>query len=255
MKWILFFLFLTVHSIGIAASLETLESINSNNDHGLWLEQNIRKKLGSDWILRIHAEERWGADYRQIHFQEYEGFIFYDITKFLSKSWRSIFETIVIGPAYNMSRTLQKNTKDEFHWVWFRKPMLEMQLISTLCKWKIRQRLRGEYIDYTRKHYKNFGAGRYRLEIYTPWKFTRWKINPYVWNEWFFRRDSYSKNHPTGLVGGWHENRFRVGFLTEFTENLFTALYWQWLTRKQKPGTRPRWFNNYHIGFMTEVSF
>lgn len=255
MKATLIFLFLIAQSMVFAASLSTLESINANNDHGLWLEQNFRSNITSKTIMRFHFEQRWAADYRQIYFHEYEYFFQHDIAQYLNKTLRKIFETIFIGPAYNFTRSIQKDTLGIFHWVWFRKPMLEMQLFSSLGKWTIRQRLRGEYIDYTRKHYKNFGTFRYRIEIFTPWKWTRWKINPYIWNEWFIRRDTYSLTHPTGLVGGWYENRFRIGLLANLFENVSSAVYWQWLSRKQIPGTHPGWFKTYQIGFLLDMSF
>lgn len=255
MKSIFILLFLAFQSFLMASSLKVLEGINANNDHGLWVEQNIRKNFKSNWTLKLRFEQGWASDYRQIYYQEYEAYLQYDVTKFLSKKLRSIFTSVIIGPADNFTRALQKNTKEEFHWVWFQKPMLEIHLVSSLYKWTFKQRLRGEYIAYTSKHYKNHGVGRYRLEIDSPWKWTRWKINPYLSNEWFYRQDTYSQDHPTGLVGGWYENRFRVGMMFDLFKHLSSVLYWQWMARKQKPDTHPRWFNTYQIGFVLDLSF
>lgn len=239
----------------LMANDSTIEKINSNNDHGLWLEENLIKRLNADWTIRLRFEQRFAADYRILYAREHELYVHYDAAKLLSHHLRSIVTNVVIGVGDNFTKILQKNTLGEFHWAWYMKSIFEVLLISPLWDWTIKQRMRGEYYDYRTKHYKSYGAGRYRLEIFSPWKWTCWNINPFVFNEWFFRHNSYHKNHPTGLVGGWYENRFRTGVVLDLWKHLSAAFYWQWVAKKQIPGTHPRWFNNYYLGCTIDLSF
>lgn len=252
----LFIFFILAVKLKVLANDDILEQINSNNDRGFWFEQNIKKNTSNDGFIRFRCEQRWASDYRQLYYQEYEIHLQYDIKKSLSKKIASLFMSTTMGPSYNVTRLIQRNTLGIFHWVWLQKPMLEINLGSSFLGWVINQRIRGEYIAFTKKHYKNHGVARYRLEFYSPWKWTSWKINPYLSNEWFFRENTYhSISNPHGLVGGWHENRFRAGINLTLFKQLSTAIYWQWLIRKQKPGTYPKWFNNYMVSCAINFNF
>lgn len=246
----------------LAASLaaeddSSLNKKNANNDHGFWLEQNMTKEFRSNWMITLRSGQRWEDDYRKFYYQEYEVDVEYDVTKFFCQCSSKFFKKLTMGPGYNATRQIQKNTEDEFHWVWINRSLLQANLTLSVYDWQIEQRLRGEYRQYTKSHYKDFGLCRYRLVARTPWKWTCLNIRPYLSNEWFFRENTYQEeDNPDGLVGGWYENRFRVGTTFDVYQDwVSTALYWQWRTIKQKPDVHPRWFNSYQIGLAINLAF
>ena len=244
-------LFFTSH---LHATWET--ELNQNNDHGFWSEENLDKKFWKNWIARFHFEQRWGADYKKFWYEENQFILLYDLSSLFCLSKEGVFTSLNIGPGYTHITTTQKNTHGNFHWVGLERPLLEANLGMKLFGWTINQRMRGEYNFYTRKHYKAHGAYRHRLLCLSPWKWSCYKINPYVSNEWFFRQNTYSTNHPHGLVGGWHENRFRVGLIGNlYKETVTLALFWQWRILKQKPESHPRWFNTYQEGVALNFIF
>lgn len=232
-----------------------LDTLNTNNDHGLWLEQNIDFKLGLGWSLELKTEQRFGADYRKFWYQEYSFIFSYQLIDKLHLPSHSFLKSFTVCPGYIRVRQLKKDTLGVYHWISVNRPLIESNVRCEIDKWTINQRLRGEYYEHLRRHYKNYGLCRYRLAVYTPWKWTRWNFNPYVSNEWFFRDNTYSKNHPNGLVGIWYENRFRAGIEFQLLGQLASAVYWQWKRDKQKPETRPEWFNTYQWGLALGLNF
>lgn len=229
-----------------ASSLQgsILSELNANNDHGIWFNEIANVKLKHDWSINLKMEQRLGSNYRKFWNYQYEAVFQYDLLHLLPCNCLNL-TTLSIGPGYNGTQQLQKNTQSVYHWVWINRPIIQAFVSFDLYKWSIRQRLYGEYYAYTKKHYKDYGLYRHRLAIYAPWKFTCLKINPFISNEWFFRNNSYSSSNTSGLVGTYYENRFRFGFESSFTDNFGIALGWQWRATKQKPGTHPGWFNTY----------
>lgn len=250
----LFLLLAIFSSHLLVATNSVLEQLDANNDHGFWLENNFDTKLASDWDFRFHTEFRWGSDYRKFYYQEYTLIFQNDLRRVLCIPKESALKKISIGPGLNTSYQLQKNTLGHFRWVYVVKPNIEANLDFEMNKWQIKQRMRGEFHFYCRSHYENYNLYRHRLTIYVPYKFTSWKVNPYLSNEWFFRKNTLHGS--SGIVGGYYQNRFRVGAdMQPFSEKVTHSLYWQWRLSKHRPGTHPRWFNNYMIGFATTAKF
>lgn len=257
-KWITVFLnlaiLLTCHCS--ASNEEILNHLNANNDHGFWLEQSTEKKLSDYWSLRFDAELRWGSDYRKLWYQTYRPIIYLNIAKLFGIKTNSFFESLNVGVGYEANYLIAKDTTGKFNWVYINKPLAECNLVLSWGGWKIKQRMKEEWHRYTKHHYLDHTLYRHRLAFFTPWKFTSWKINPYVSNEWFFRKDTFCKKTSKGLVGGWYQNRFRAGVLSELIKDrLSVFLFWQWVADKKPPGTRPRWFNYYHYGLDMAFSF
>lgn len=238
----------------LAANDSILEKLNSNNDHGFWLENNFDTKLAPDWDFRFLNAFRWGSDYRKFYHQEY-GFIFQNqLKKCLCIPEESAITKISIGPGFISAYQLQKNTLGHFRWVYVARPLIEANVDLKITKWQCKQRMRVEFHFYGRSHYENFNVYRHRLVVYTPWKFTSWNINPYLSNELFFRKNTVHGS--SGVVGGYYQNRFRIGIeMHPCSEKLSHALFWQWRLEKHRPGTHPRWFNNYMIGLVTTANF
>lgn len=214
-----------------------LSELNKNNDHGIWLEQRGDHKLNEKWNLRLKTEQRCGSNYRKFWQYQYEGALLYKINS-----------SFTLGPGYNATKTLQRDTLDHFQWVWFNRYFAEVYVTTVFKKWTLQQRYRPEYIQHFKPHYIDHGLFRYRLILNTPLKLTSFKINPYISNEWFFR-DSEK------LISGYFENRFRIGFDTQIWKHFSPSFYWQWRAIKQKPGSEPGWFNAYHWGMIFNYNF
>jgi hypothetical protein len=232
----------------------SLEKLNANNDHGFWFEQNLSGKLSHHWSFLLHTEQHWGVNYTRFYNQINDLVLLQDATRFLNLCSDSIVKEFLIGGGYDLTDRIQKNTRGKFHWVLVRRSIVEAHLSLQLLGFTIKQRLRREYENFVRKHYINYSLVRYRVIINSPWKFTRWNINPYVMDEIFVRRDTFNKNAQKGLIGGLYNNRFRIGVNIDLTDKLSSAIYWQWRIRKHKPGTHPRWFNIYDIGLVFNVA-
>lgn len=236
----------------LSSANSILDRLNANNDHGLWLEQNVYVTQ-RDWRIRLNAQQRFGADYKKFYYEQYEVIFLYDISKFLAASEESFVREGSLGGGYNGSYELRKNTLGDYHWVWLNREVVESWLTMHGFFPKIVQRARGEYLTYARSHYKDHALFRYLLSFYLPWSWK--KCHPYISNEWFFRSNTYHKTHPSGLVGGWYQNRLRMGFEIDWPcDGTSTNLYWQWRTRKQKPDSSPRWIHTYQIGFGINLS-
>lgn len=233
----------------------TLNKLNANNDHGFWCEQNITGGLSKNWSFILHTEQHWGADYSKFYNQIYDLVLLNDIARLLGISADSIVKSFQVGGGYDLTDRIQKNTKGNFYWVLVRRSILEADALLIWRKWQVKQRLRGEYEDFVRKHYINYSILRYRLIVNSPWKFTPWNINPYFSNEFFIRKNTFNKSTQKGIVGGLYSNRFRIGLNVDLiVDKLFAALYWQWRLTKHKPGTHPRWFKTYQIGLAFNFS-
>lgn len=233
----------------------SLNKLNANNDQAFWFEQNISGNLASHWSFLLHTEQHWGINYSKFYNQIYDLVLLHDVTRFLNLHPDSVVKDFQIGGGYDLTDRIQKNTKGKFHWVLVRRSILEAHIALQLQGWLIRQRLRGEYENFVRKHYIDYALLRYRIIINSPWKFTRWNINPYIANEIFVRKNSFNKITQKGHVGGLYNNRFKIGVNVDLiTDKLSSAVYWQWRVRKHKPGTHPRWFNLYEIGLVFNIT-
>ena len=223
-------------------------SLNANNDHQFWFEQSLAKDLPCEWSMTLVTKQRWGADYRILFYQEYECILQRDITRLFSLRPNSVFKSFSMGPVIHFNQTIQSNTLGNVQRVWVNRTILEANAIMQVDATKVQQRLRGEYLYYLKAHFKNFARLRYRVRIDSPWTWTRYNINPFISNEWFFRNNTYRTCNPTGLVGGYYENRLRFGLSAEIVKNMSTEFFWQWRRNKQNPGSSPRWDNIYIIG-------
>jgi hypothetical protein len=235
--------------------------LNGNNDHGFWMFYDTSHPLKqTDFSISTHFEFRWGSDYRLFWFQGYNAMLVYDLTKKLKESLNTqsdrYFHSCTVGTGCSQISRIAKNTKGIFKWVWICRTQLDFNIGFQWHHWKFLQRLRSEYIDYYSKHYKDFAGVRYRLGLIAPWKFTCLNVSPYVHNEFFFRPNTYSKSHPNGLVGGFHQNRLRIGLGADIEEGTWKPeIWWQWWALKQKPGPHPLWFNTYQWGADVTLRF
>lgn len=225
------------------------EKLNQNNDHGLWLEQNINCSLPCQWSAHLHVEQRWGADYQKLWFYEYIVTALYHF-----EGLEELFQDISCGPSYGIIDRLVKNQEEKYVWITIHQYLLDVNATYKYCGWVLQNRIRAAYNATSTKAYKDHGSLRYRMVLNAPWKWTCFEIGPYLSNEFFFRQNTYSRSDFGGHVGVYHENRFRLGLIGG-TEPLTTAVYWQWEAVKKNPGTHPRWFNLYQFGWVINLFF
>lgn len=254
-------LFFAIIPLQITFAESYLESkLNSNNDHGLWLIQEIEKDIGNDFSMLLQFEQRWGSDYRLFWYHEYELILYYDATECIKKCFNlkkeSIFNNFSIGYGCADIQQLRRNTRGVFHWVDTTRPLCELDLILSWKGWDFGQRIRGQYNKFNASHYRSHGTFRYRMQLQPPWEWTCFKIQPFISNEIFVRVNTWSKSNTTGVVGGLHEDRLRIGFnSTLIKDRLGFQAWWQWRALKQNPETSPRWFNTYAYGLRVDLSF
>lgn len=241
-------------------SSSKLDKLNANNDLGFWLEENLKGQLSDRWNATFFIQQRWGAKCQIFWYHFYLLYFQYDLTKCFKNGLPSCSNISItklsIGPGIGEYIVHRKNTRDKYKWVSVLRPILEANFALVWDRWEFTQRLRVEYQSHNSSHYKNFANVRYRVEILTPWKFTSHKIRPYISNELFFRNNTYRKSHPSGLVGLYYENRFKLGFVADSSNEIFSSqIYWQWRTLRQRPGTHPEWFNTYQFGLALTAKF
>lgn len=252
-KWI--YLVSALFVLSSTAAEET-SSLNSNNDHGVWLVEELKDTLSGDLSAVLHLEQRFGADYRLFWYHQCELLFFYSLTDAINKGCKDSFlKSFSLAAGCAQIERFQKNTRGIYQWVGTTRPEIQADLGMEWEKWVLTQRLRGEYSQYNSSHYKSHGTFRYRVQLNAPWKWTCLKITPFISSEFFFRAYTWSKSNPHGLVGGFHEDRLRFGFTSKIKDHIIFDAWWQWRLTKQTPETSPGWFNNYAWGTRLLLSF
>lgn len=223
--------------------------LNGKNDHGIWLEQNINIKLPNKYALQLTGRERWGNDYKTYYNTELEVDLLYNLTSYLDLSPKSSLTNVSLGFGYCHVDILRINTKGHLKWARQNRPLALLILTSNFGDWIVRQRFQLQYDQFITKYNISTGVFRYVLLIRTPWKLTPLKLNPFVYNEWFFRINSAHKSRPGGVVGGWCENRLRFGLSYDICpDHIIADLWWQLRSLKQRPGMHPSYINAYMWG-------
>jgi hypothetical protein len=223
---------------------------NQNNDHGLWFEQNIFVELPSNFLFQWRSVQRFGGDYRVFWYHDYSAILTYKLSKLFAPS--DLFTNFLMGPGYNGTFRLQRDTRRRERWVYIHRPLLEVHLFMSWKDWTLTQRLRSELHFFAQKiHFRHHDHAliRYRVALNAPWKWTPIKIQPFVSNEFFFRDQNEA------LVGGYHQNRFRVGLDSQMIKELSLGVFWQWLSDKRQPEGRTKWIHQYHYGLVLTLSF
>lgn len=226
-------------------------NLNQNNDKQIWSENNVHVQLSEKWSLIIHAGLRWGDDYRRLFFFRQWNILQYDLTDSIREKIciekNSIFQSFTIGPTYSKTWAIQGNRRGIRHWANSNRFGLMAFMTHEWRGWSLQQRLFGEYIEFVTPHYRDHGVYRHRVVLSSPWKFTCYKINPFLSNEWFFR----SEDRKHGIIvqsGPFYENRIRLGASIQLSKKVQSDIWWQWRTIKQLPNNRPLWRNTYQIG-------
>lgn len=250
----------TIFFLKIFAANSAYEALNSNHDQGLWLTQEANLNFDNQWLASFNTEQRWGSDYRLLWYQRYEALLDYNLTEIVKERLNlepeSTLKLLTVGGGFAQIIVIQRNTLGEFHEIGLSRPEIDIKANLGFCEWILKQRFRIEYHHHNASHYKNSVIYRWRLSIDSPRSFTRWEITPYIQNEFFFRKQTYSKTHPDGLVGNLFQDRFRFGLKLVLVKNFLKSdLYWQWRPLKQTPTSHLRWFSTYQVGMSVHLYF
>ena len=269
----LIFLILS-HEI-FCATQEQLDHVNSNGDSGLWLEETLQFPLhpccnsenednSSEWLLTLHGEQRWASRFQVQWYSEYQELIQYDLADSL-KEWFSLdeaewFKKFYFGPGLIEYSQLEKQNFGPglTKWVWAIRPIVQADIFLTYRGWDFKQRIRFERQMFLNPFYHDYSDLRVRFDFFAPWKGTCFQIQPFISNEFFFRKKTYNAvSNPTGILGGLYDDLVRVGFISQLSDMFELEIYYQLRLIKQKisaTNSLHYWSNN-NLGIKVTAEF
>jgi hypothetical protein len=276
MKYIyLIFIFITVNTTAYCATLEQLAHVNSNGDSGIWIEETFLfhpnlsgSKQQSDgessWLFTLHGEQRWGSRFQVQWYSEFQQVIQYDFASFLKDKFSSYneewFKHFYLGPGLIEYTQLSKQNygPELTKWLWAIRPLIVVNILLNFCGWEFDQRIRLERQLYLNPFHHDYSNIRWRLDLYGPWKWTRFEIQPYISNEFFFRSKTYNpESNPTGLVGGLYDDLVRFGIVSKINKSISLEIYYQleFLKQKISPTNSLEYWSTNNIGIVIVNDF
>ena len=213
MKWILLLLF----------PLSLFASLDGPGDLQLWNTDSINIHLTRRTLLQGQTEFRYGKDSSKLYYKHYQGLV-----TFIRSTH------VLIAPGYRQVywRTSKKWEKEY-------NPMLDITLqTKTRSRWFIADRSR---IVYRILDGHDHWLYRNRLEILTPWRFTRRGIGPYFSEEFFWEESR-----------GINQNRLIFGLRIPYHERTQLDLYYLYRAFKN---AHKDWINQNIIGVHFSLHF
>ena len=196
-----------------------------DGDFQIWNTDVEEVQLKKNLKLAFEQEFRWANNASEFYYQHYD----VGLTYTLNKSWS-------VGAGYRQiySRTALAPWKSESD------PYAFFTYFGELLGFKFDDRSRFEYEYFS---YKN-DTGRYRnkLTIKSPWKFTKFEIQPFVSNEAFIMM---------GNGQGFNQNRLSGGFSFSPIRKLKAEIYYMLLSSK----SADIWKDYNVLGVKLKVSF
>ncbi len=237
-----------------------LGHLNLQNDHQFWFEAVVHQKICKDVSLTLTTINDWGNDYSK-YFFNYQaiGMEFDVMDKLLGKIdkkeslLKGVFFTVELARRNTIAPSFPINkggvVVSEVKWVTHNIPAIWALFFFGWRDWNYTLRTRLDYACPESSHYGYSTQFRLLQNLHSPWKYTKFKINPFIYNEGFYRGTNRN-------VGGLFDNRFRIGVqmsyapLGKFFEDVKADIYWQWRAIKQ-PIVAPRaYFYTYAIGIL-----
>lgn len=219
---------MTRMKIGLATGLAMLAGLGmaEQGDAQLWLKFYAEGKLPNDFAVSVEEELRYQDDMSEFYDEDTFLSVKYDVNDWLNigLGYRVVQErknkTVYTAKKGSDGTTKYSAVGDGDHyWQNEERPVIDVTLKNKLGDWSIDDRNRFEWRmkddggeDYIR--YRN------RLRVRSPWKVTRFKINPYAYAEGFV------EDKP-GLSGSDMFNRYRLatGISGNLSKNLKSGLY------------------------------
>jgi len=192
-------------------SAPVFASIAKDGDVGFWIRTDIEKKLTEKWKMNLGEE---------IRFREHAGMTYEDTH--IGTSWLACKYFLMGADYLQVRQTRQKGKKDIWYWEALPRIFLTPQI--TLKGWKIegRNMLEFRFKEETRDSLRY----RQQVALTAPWKWTRFEIQPYAFDELFF------ETHRDGLT----ENRLFSGFKVHFWKPLYGTIGYMRQSSKSSAG-------------------
>jgi len=192
--------------IGSILMLAAKSHAYDDGDFQVWHTENQEFKLNDKFKITTEEEFRWGDDASQFFYQHYDAGLVYSLNKNLD-----------LGMNYRQVYELRSGNK-------FReenRPHINATVKYELYGFKLDDRNRLEYRHFDWQE----DAWRYRNKfgLRSPWKFTKFEIQPYVSDEMFV---SFSG------INQFDENRFSPGVAFSLTKNIKGEIYYMLRAKK-----------------------
>ena len=170
--------------------------------------EGISASLNDRWKIYAETEFRFGDHAHEFFYQHT-----YAELKYQVNDW---FE---MGPGFREAFELcpATETKDK-HWINEHCPLFNATVKWKWGSWNFSNRNRVEYRMYDDTLKEDIWRYRNCLMVKSPWKWTRFEINPFIGDE------IYMKEHYRGVYG----NAVAVGVSFRVIKNLKGELYYMW---------------------------
>ncbi|MEI8350401.1 MAG: DUF2490 domain-containing protein [Candidatus Omnitrophota bacterium] len=169
-----------------------------DNDFQVWNTDYEEKKINEKFKISLEEEFRWGDNASELYYQHYEPGITYIVDKYwdVSLKYRHIYDKK--GDKFKVEN--QPNLNANLRWEFLNFPF------------ENRFRLEYRHFDYQVDSW----LYRDKIMVKSPWKFTKFAIQPYLANEIFvnFYNTTFSRN------------RFYAGLGFAFTKNVKAEIYY-----------------------------
>ncbi len=195
--------------IGLVLAIAARAYAFDNHDFQVWNTDSEEVKLNKNSKLLFEQEFRWGDNASRFYYQHYDIGYQYSLNKYFSLGG---------GFRYIKEKKSQGNQLSRFRDE--SDPYFASFMNYELYNWKLADRVRIEYRYYD--YQVNSWRFRNKFDIKSPWKFTRFKIQPLIADEIFFRFNGIDLN----------ENRLYAGFAFALTKNLSGEITYLWKTNK-----------------------
>jgi len=174
------------------------KEINGKGDFQFWEHQHLSVKLNKCTTFYFENEFRWGGNASELYLSYIQSGIRINPTDWLS-----------LGPGYRQISSLRLATRDRIP---VYDPLFDVILTFKPRKWEIQDRTRIQYLIFESE--RNTWVIRNRLKLYSPWKWGKMKLNPFLDEEVFFREERGFSENRLGFGGRINPNK---QFSTEFT--------------------------------------
>jgi hypothetical protein len=170
-----------------------------DGDFQVWNTETEEYKINKDAKVVLEEEFRWGGSAKEFYYQHYDLGFFYSLQKHLN-----------VGAGY---RHVLSKSRGKF--LVENEPYLTATLLWDFAGFKFEDRSRLEYnhFDYKDDTWKY----RNKITIKSPWKFTKFEIQPYLADEIYILFDDSQRLN---------QNRFSAGLAMKITRNLKGEIYY-----------------------------
>ncbi len=211
----------------IVFALPAFASIAEDGDAGFWIRTDVEKKLDEKWKMNLGEELR---------FREHAGITYEDTH--VGVSWLAC-KYLLAGTDYlQVRQTRQKGKKDL--WYWEARPRIFLTPQITVKGWKLEDRNMLEFR--VKEEIRDSLRYRQQIALTAPWKWTKFEIQPHVFDELFF------ESHRHGMT----ENRLFGGFKLHLWKPFYGTIGYMRQSSKSSAGD---WFDSNILVTTVKASF